>query len=160
MKAKTQGKKAKKTFEEAVRATPDIKDCFMKGKLAIINKEKDKVELSDPRNCGGSLFIDQCLINQQMYPNDNRWDYALDYNAEVFFFEVHTASSSEVSTVLRKLDWLKQWLVQKAPEINALKAKAPFFWIQSNGYHILPNSRQERAVNQKGLMPIPKLVLK
>jgi hypothetical protein len=153
-------KNKKKTFKQAIEATPDVYRCFKEGKQAIKNEERDKVELTVPRNCGGSLFIDQCLMDQKKYPGDNRWDYAIDYNGEVYFFEVHTASTSEVNRVLRKLQWLKDWLYQKAPEINALKSKSPFFWVQSDGYHILPNSSQERAVFQKGMKPIPKLILK
>jgi len=130
--------------------------------MPLFHNERNKVELNDSKKCGGSLFIDQCLLNQKLYPNDNRWDYAIDYNGEVFFFEVHKASSGEVSTVLKKFQWLKDWLAQKAPEINALKAKSktPYYWVQSNGFHILPNSSCERAVREKGLKPISKLVLK
>ena len=148
------------SFKQAVAATNDVKDCFREGKQAIPAKEKDKVEFADSKKCGGSLFIDQCLADQKKYPNANRWDYAIDYNGEVFFFEVHTASSDEVSTVIKKLEWLKDWLRSCAPEINALKAKAPFYWVQSNGYHILPNSSYERVAIQKGIKPISKLVLK
>jgi hypothetical protein len=54
---------------------------------------------------------------------------------KVFFFEVHSAKTDEVDTVLRKLAWLKQWLHQKAPEINFLRAEKPYYWIQSNSYH-------------------------
>ncbi len=155
-------KTKKKTFRQAVESTPEVRMCFQEGKLAILNKERNKVELTDSRKCGGSLFIDQCLIDQGMYPQDNRWDYAVDYSGEVFFIEVHTASTGEVSTVLSKLTWLKDWLIHKAPEINSLRAKTktPFYWVQSNGYHILSNSSQERLVIQKGLKPISKLVLK
>jgi hypothetical protein len=154
--------KVRKTFKKAIEETPEVQHCYCEGKSAFPKKDANKVELNDPRKCGGSLFIDQCLFDQGLYPNDNRWDYAIDYNGEVFFFEVHTASSSEVSTVLKKLEWLKDWLINKAPEINALKAKSktPFYWVQSNGYHILPNSSYERAVLQKGMKPISKLVLK
>jgi hypothetical protein len=152
----------RKTFKEAVQATPEVRNNHCEGKLAIPSGERNKVELLDPRKCGGSLFIDQSLIDQGFYPNDSRWDYAIDYNGEVFFFEVHTANTSEVSTVLKKLAWLKDWLRQKAPEINTLKAtsKTPFYWVQSNGYHILKNSAQERQVIQKGLKPISKLSFK
>src|ERR1019366_1917141 len=104
----------KKTFKQAVEATAEVRLCFREGKQAIKNNEKNKVELSESGKCGGSLFIDQCLIDQSKYPQDNRWDYAIDYNGEVFFFEVHTASTGEVSTVLRKLEWLKQWLRNSA----------------------------------------------
>lgn len=154
--------KTRKTFKIAVEETPEVHLCYCEGKLAILNNERNKVELDDPRKCGGSLFIDQCLHVQRLYPNANRWDYAIDYNGEVFFFEIHTANTGEVSTVLNKLAWLKDWLNHTAPAINALKAKTKtsFYWIQSNGYHILKNSSQERAVLQKGLKPISKLVLK
>ena len=154
--------KTKKTFKKAIEETSEIQHSYCAGKMAILNKERNKVELNEARKCGGSLFLDQCLIDQGLYPNDNRWDYAIDYNGEVFFFEVHTACSSQVSIVLKKLEWLKDWLRNKAPEINALKAttKTPFYWVQSNGYHILPNSSHKRAVLQKGLKPISKLILK
>ena len=160
MKSKIAGKKITLTFKQAIEATDEVKRCYNLGKQAIPNSERNKVELTDPRNCGGSLFIDGCLINQRLYPNSNRWDYAIDYNGEVYFIEVHTAKTVEVSTVLRKLDWLKWWLINSAPKIKALQAKVPYYWIQSNGYHILPNSRQEKQLNQNGLKPISKLVLK
>jgi len=150
-----------KTFKKAVEETPEVKNCYCEGKSGILNNERNKIEFADNRKCEGSLFIDKSLNDQGLYPHDNRWDYAIAYDGEVFFFEVHSANTSEVSTVLRKLVWLKDWLVQKAPEINALKArsKTPFYWVQSNGYHILRNSAQERLVNQKGLKPISKLIL-
>jgi len=150
----------RKTFKAAVEATSEVSNCYRPGKQAIITSEQSKCELADPRKCGGSLFIDSCLLEQALYPDSNRWDYAIDYKGEVYFFEVHTASTSEVSTVLRKLQWLKDWLIKEAPEINSLRAISPFYWVQSNGYHILRNSSQERNVIQKGLKPISKLVLK
>ena len=150
----------KLTFKEAVAATADVSKCYRDGKQAILNAEKNKVELADTKKCGGSLFIDQCLIDQNKYPNANRWDYAIDYNSEIYFFEVHTASDGEVSTVVKKLQWLKDWLHHSAPNINLLKAKAPFYWIQSNGYHISKNSKWERVALQQGIKPISKLVLK
>lgn len=148
------------TFKAAVEKTPEVCNCYSTGKQAIAASDQNKCELKEPRKCGGSLFIDKCLHDQSLYDNNNRWDYAIDYNGEVYFMEVHSANTSEVSTVLKKLQWLKNWLIEKAPEINRLRASAPFYWVQSNGYHILPNSSQERVVIQKGLKPISKLVLK
>ena len=160
MKTKSPVQKKKTTFKEAVEATNEVKMCYAEGKQAIEKKDRDKVDLADPRKCGGSLFIDKCLLDQKLYAQDNRWDYAIDYNGEVFFFEAHTASTKEVSTVLAKLKWLKTWLHSKAPEINKLKAKHPFYWVQSTGNHIDRFSPQSRQIAQEGLKPIPKLVLK
>ena len=160
MRAKLHKIKKKKSFKDAVLVTDEVKLCFREGKQAILNAERSKVELINTAKCGGSIFIDQCLFDQKLYPNANRWDYAIDYNGEVFFFEIHNARSGEVSTVLKKLDWLKDWLHSKAPEINSMKAKSPYYWIQSNGYHISKNSSHERNAIQNGLKPISKLVLK
>ena len=152
----------KKTFKQAVVATPEVSKCYKAGLQAIPTNDRKKVELTDTRKCGGSLFIDQCLVDQKLFAQDNRWDYAIDYNGEVYFLEVHSAKTDEVSTVIKKLDWLKQWITNNAPEINKLKAKSktPYYWVQTEGYHIMPGSAQERAANQKGIKPIAKLVLK
>jgi hypothetical protein len=160
MRSKIYKPKKKKTFKQAVEATPMVKDCYRPGKQAILNKEQDKVELTIPRNCGGSLFIDKCLVDQKIDTDKNRWDYAIDYNGEVFFFEVHSAKTGEVSKVLKKLQWLKHWLHTSAPEINALKAETPYYWVKSKSYSILPYSSEERAFQEKGLRPISKLILK
>ena len=157
MKNNSHPQKAKPTFKEVVEATAEVQNCYQVG-LSALGKYSSKIELGDTKQCSGSVDIDACVARQ--YPQSNRWDYALCYKTEVFFVEVHTASTSEVSTVIKKLEWLKQWLHHSASNINALKANEPFYWIQSNGYHILPGSSQERLARQKGIRPISKLVLK
>jgi hypothetical protein len=155
-------KKIQKSFKEAVESTDEVKRCFQAGKQALEEKDRNKIEFADNKKCGGSLFIDKCLSDQKKYPNDNRWDYAIDYNSEVFFIEVHTASSGEVSTVIDKLKWLKTWLRTAAPEIDKLKATSrhPFYWVQSGGFNIPRHSKQYRLVEQLNIKPISKLVLK
>ncbi len=144
------------TFEIAVKATSDIKDCFQNGLLGL-GKHSNKVELSDPARCEGSVDIDSCLTKK--YPTSNRWDYAFSYKGDVYFIEVHSAQTSEVKTVLSKLNWLKNWLRENASEIDKLKARKPYYWVQSGGFAILPNSRQFRAVSQNGIKPISRLAL-
>jgi hypothetical protein len=75
----------RKTFRQAVEATPDVSHCYRQGKQAIKNDERGKVEMTDSRKCGGSLFIDQCLVDQNKYSQENRWDYAIDYNGKSVF---------------------------------------------------------------------------
>ncbi len=157
MKVKKKGKAQKSSFEEAVKATSDISDCFQKG-LKAFGKDSTKIKLNDGKQCEGSVDIDTCVTAK--YPNDSRWDYMFSYMESVYFVEVHSADTSEVSVVLKKLKWLKDWLRTQAPEIDKLKAKEnSFFWIQSNGYSILPNSRQARLLAQEGLKPISALKL-
>ena len=145
-------------FKKAVENTPDIANCYQSG-LQALGKYSKKIELEDTTLCSGSVEIDECT--KAKYPNDPRWDYALCYNSEVFFVEVHTANTREVNAVLNKLQWLKDWLNNEAPEINQLKAKnQPYVWLQSNDFHIPKTSPQYRLVVQKGIKPMAKLVLK
>jgi hypothetical protein len=145
-------------FKDAVLATPEVKDCYREG-LQALGIHSSKVLLSDTRKAEGSVEIDACV--SEKYPQDNRWDYALGYDGEAYFMEVHTANTSQVSTVLRKLQWLKDWLHAEAPEINKIKAKerTPFYWVFSKKFDIDKNSRQYKLLVQKGLMPTSKLKL-
>ena len=67
--------------------------------------------------------------------------------------------TSEVGVVLKKLQWLKDWLNNKAPNINRLKAQTPYYWIQSNNFAIPKTSPQYKRITQAQLKPIKQLVL-
>lgn len=146
------------TFKQAIEATPHVATGFRIG-LTALGAHSSKISVSNTHHLQGSLDIDTFTTSR--YPNSNRWDYAFAYKGEAFFIEVHSANSSEVRTVLRKLQWLKDWLNQHAPEINKLKAKKlpPFYWIQSKGFAIPKTSPQYRAAEGAGLKPISKLNL-
>lgn len=154
-------KKPHQSFKEAVEATGEVKNCYMAGLNALSKSHKNKINLGNPDKCGGSLFIDLCLSNQGKYLNDNRWDYAFDYKGEVFFIEVHPAKSNEVETVIKKFEWLRNWLTSKAPGLNTLKAKSrfPYYWIQTSAFDIPKHSSQYRRISQLNLKPIPALSL-
>jgi len=143
-------------FKEAVEQTEDVKNCYKTGLQALGNHSK-KIEVSDTSKCEGSVEIDRCV--ESKYPQDNRWDYTLSYKGKVYFVEVHSAETSEVSVVLKKLQWLKDWLNQQAPLIKKLSTDEPYCWIQSGRYNILKGSKQERLLAQKGLKLISKLIL-
>lgn len=142
-------------FKAAVLLTPDVQNCFQAG-LKAFGSYSAKINLKSI--CEGSVEIDECVKHK--YPNDNRWDYTFGYNGECYFVEVHSANTSEVSEVLKKLQWLKWWLVNNAPELNKIKAKInPFIWVASGKYDILPGSRQHKLILQSGLNPISRLDL-
>jgi hypothetical protein len=151
-------KKVKITFKHAVEATPDVKNCYKQGLLAL-GPYSSKVAVSDTKKLHGSIDIDSCTRTK--YPSENRWDYAFAYNSEVFFIEVHSANTREVKTVLKKFQWLKDWLNQKAPEINKMKAKSvsPFYWVQSKGFAIPKTSPQYRLAQSNGIIPVSNLRL-
>jgi hypothetical protein len=142
-------------FKKTIEATQEVKNCYQNG-LQALGKYSSKIELENTSKCEGSIDLDVCLLTT--YPQDNRWDYVFSYKGHTYFVEVHSAHTSEVNVVLQKLEWLKDWLPNKAPEIHQLSPKS-FYWIQSNGYHIAKNSRQEKQLAQKGLRPVNKLKL-
>jgi hypothetical protein len=144
-------------FKTAVDATAEIAQCYQVG-LQAMGKYSSKIDVTQNSKCDGSVDLDACTT--QLYPTEHRWDYIIGYNTKVYFVEVHSAETSEVSTVLSKLQWLKDWIIEKAPEVNKIKANVPYFWVQSWKYNILPNSPQARRVAKQGLKPIPKLELK
>ena len=138
-------------------ATPEVEGCYQAGLKALKKDHRLKIAPANPSKCEGSLNIDDCTLAR--YPDENRWDYAVAYDSKVYFVEVHAAETGEVSAVLRKLQWLKDWLRLKAPEINKIKADAPYFWIQSGRFSILKHSAQAKQIAQSGIRPIPKLSL-
>ena len=144
------------TFKQAVEATPDVENGYQKG-LGAFGPYSNKINAADKRLLNGSVDIDACTTVK--YPNANRWDYALAYNQKVFFVEVHSANTSQVSVVLRKLQWLKDWLNSDAPEIKKMRAQQPYYWIMSNNNRILRGSSQARQLSQAGLNPISRLNL-
>ena len=143
-------------FKAAVEATSDIKSCYQPG-LRALGTYSNKVSLSNNSLCNGSVDIDECV--KAKYPNANRWDYCIGYDNKAYFVEVHSANTSEVSTMLNKLQWLKDWLNSSAPELNKIKAKPPYYWVMSGKYAILPNSSQARQIAAAGIKPIAKLTL-
>lgn len=156
---RTKGKNDKPiSFKEAVEATPDIANAYCKG-LQALGNYSTKIKLASTHSCEGSVDIDRAT--KQMYQSGNRWDYCIAYDKEVFFVEIHSSNTSNVGEILKKIIWLENWLNTKAPLINAKKAKGKpaFYWIQTNGFHILPNSPQYRKVIQAGIKPVARLQL-
>jgi hypothetical protein len=145
-------------FKAAVEKTKQVKDAYQKG-LKALGPHSKKITLKDASHCEGSIDIDTTLAS--IYPNSNRWDYCFSYKGEAFFVEVHPANTSDVQTVINKHEWLKNWLRDQAPEIGNLTAKSrqPFYWIQTNGFHIIPHSRQFVLLGQKNIRLISRLCL-
>lgn len=148
---------SKKSFKDAVDAD-GILPCYKVG-LRGLGTNSTKIKLGDTKKCEGSVDLDVCFSNSQ--PQSHRWDYCFSYKGEVFFVEVHSAISSEVATVIKKLEWLKDWLNNHAPEVNKLKAvsRTPYYWIQASNFNIPVTSRQFRTAVQAGIKPVPLLKL-
>ena len=82
------------TFREAVAVTPDVCNGYHEG-LTALGRYTAKIRVPDLTKIDGSLNID--ATTRELYPNDCRWDYALGYDGEVFYIEIHSAITSEVT---------------------------------------------------------------
>ena len=151
-KLKTQ--KLESYLKIAVDKTEDVKGNFHMGLGALKSSDRQKIIVPNTRYILGSLDID--TSTKEKYPQKNRWDYAIEYNNETFFIEIHPGSTNQIPIVLAKLEWLKKWLTEKAPEIKVLKPKnkPPYHWIYTNRYAILPNSKYGKLLAQKQLVPV------
>jgi len=114
----------------------------------------------------GGIDLDSVL--RQHRPNDNRWDYGLGYkpangSEQAVWVEVHSVKTSEVSKVLNKLQWLKNWLNENAAQLRQLSDRGDrdirYVWIASSGVNIPQNSPQARQLAQSGLSLKKKLPL-
>ena len=140
-------------LKKAVVQTSDVTGHFMKGIQAVKKEYHAKIQVSNPRNLTGSVDID--TATSLLYPDANRWDYAIEYNSETFFVEFHPASTSNVEEMIRKISWLDWWLREKAPSIGALKSKKgnAYHWVATGSINILNGSRQYRQLAERGLLP-------
>lgn len=150
--------KAANKFKEAVESTREVKDGFCQGLQALKKTDRFKVSCRNSCKLEGSLDIDTNV--KALYPNSDRWDYAISYSGKVCYCEVHPAETSEVTKMIGKLTWLKQWLKYKAPNINALPACTPkYVWVSSGRVNVLPTSREKR-ISSSGIVLTRRLNLK
>lgn len=148
-------------FRDAVgQAEHPVNTACKPGKKALERKHRNLVNCEEPQRITGSVNLDAALASLRKYASEPRWDYGLGYIPEdgrecALWVEVHTATTREVSAVLRKLRWLEQWLNSSADDLRKLTDSADeknrFVWIASNGVHIPPNSRQARELNRSAI---------
>lgn len=154
------------SFEDAVKdAAPPLSTVFQPGKQALKGEHRQRVRCRVPSRITGSIDVDAALADAQ--PQASRWDYGIGYrpphgDERALWVEVHPAATSDVDTVLRKLAWLKAYLRESAPALDALTVadagSKPFVWLATGRVRITPNSRHARLLRQSGL-DLPRQVL-
>ena len=154
------------TFRKAVEAaTPPVNRAYRRGKQALENRHRAQVTCTHSRRLTGSIFLDSALAQEPGYAQKPRWDYGLGYTPEnerecAVWVEVHSATTREVSTVLNKLQWLRDWLNSEAEQLRKMtfftRDDFRFVWIASSGVNIPKNSRQARQLSQSGISSVRK----
>lgn len=139
--------------------------------LKALGGHAAKVQCSTPRRITGSIDIDTALASDPAFAQSNRWDYGFGFMAQdndsteiAVWVEVHSADTGEVSTMIKKKKWLRDYLISQCEDLwklTAIKDRAveEFHWVASKGVHINRNSSQARALSQAGIS-WPQSVLK
>ena len=146
------------TFRMAVEAAPPpVNGAYRPGKQAL-NGYRNRVNCADSRRLTGSMDLDSALKKEQAHAA--RWDYGLGYKPprgreQAIWVEVHAATTGEVSRVLDKLQWLKDWLNGEAEDLKRLTDRAGadirYVWIARGKVRIPSHLPQARRLNQSGL---------
>ncbi len=131
----------KASFVDAVKAAPPpVPSALQQGKQALSRGHRAQVQCNDEARWTGSIELDEALRAEPQHASASRWDYGLGYkNPEglesALWVEVHPAETGEVSTVLKKLRWLKEYLRADCPELWSLTGGTPeqlrFVWVAS-----------------------------
>lgn len=137
-------------FKQAVEGTPEICEGYRIGLQALKEGDRQLIATGNTRLLEGSVDIDACTREKR--PDEARWDYAIGYDGKAYFVEIHPADTSNVSEIISKADWLKNWLKNQAPALKALAPDNTFYWIPSGRYKILPNSPQFKRLAQSNVL--------
>lgn len=161
MKRREPPEAAHNPFRDAVIRTPELgEDSFHQGLRAIASSYRGRVTAQRSQLLG-SVDVDTAL--RQTYPQQPRWDYGIgiqrDGYTAAIWVEFHPAETNKVDEVLSKVKWLKDWLRQNAPQLDALTPdQNAFHWVATNGCHIQRTSPQARRLFGEGL-ELPRRIL-
>lgn len=141
-------------FKAAVKKTPNLGNAWRPGLQALRPEDKPHIKTEDTRRFSGSADIDTAL--RKVEPNANRWDFAISYrhtnrNSEfIYWIETHTGSDNQIKIVLKKLEWLKNWL--RGDGKNFSSFGGDFLWVSSGYTFFTKGSKQVKELAQKGLI--------
>jgi hypothetical protein len=151
-------------FQKAINATVHLK--WRVGLSAVKKGEgKGQINVSNRKVLLGNAYMDGDCASD--FPNTCRWDYAIGYyranRTIAYFVEVHSAETSEISKMERKLQWLFDYLREDSQhELCALKRE--IHWVASGRINIPKHTPQYRKLSttlrKRGLKgPVKSLVL-
>ncbi len=164
--ARRGGKKPRREFRDALgEIGPPVSAAYKLGLQALSQPHRGLVSCADGRLLTGSIDLDSALRKDR--PNAPRWDYAIGYRhgaaEHAVWIEVHGAQTGKVKEMIRKLDWLKDWLNADGQPLRRMTgtddAVPAFVWLASGRLNLPPNSRQAKLARQKGIFPRKRLVL-
>lgn len=148
------------TFREAVQGTPHLERAWKPGLGALRTRDRGHIKPSDPRRLQGSVDVDAALREHE--PNANRWDFAIGYRHTnrpkdcIYWVEIHTADDKEFDVVLRKMNWLRDWLAGDGRTLNQFESD--FVWVSSGANSLTLGAPRLKQLAQLGLQQKTKFL--
>ena len=145
----------------AVNDTPEVAGYYQAGLQALEAKDRDKglIYYESPKKIQGSVYLDKAT-EKCKHPFPGRWDYMIEYNNEIYYYEPHPATGGgKIDEVCGKADWLLWWLKNNAPKIKALGTKG-LYWVHTGTCSIDKNSQQYKKLMEKGVKLDSRLYMK
>lgn len=126
--------------------------------LQALGANSNRIQVVPPSKATESVDLDAALTEAKV--PGAKWDYGIGIarrsGHEIAWVEVHTATSSEVDAVLKKLDALRSWLRAHPPHCTG--APSSFHWVATGaGVHI--DAARRRRLNAAGLR-MPRSLLR
>jgi hypothetical protein len=142
------------SFKTALENTLNLENSYQPGLQALRAEDRPHIQADDTRRLRGSADIDAALLKAE--PNANRWDFAIAYQhtnpnaAEfIYFVELHTASDSQVSVVIRKAQWLVNWLQNDGRLLAAFDHD--IVWVSSGSTSFTPSATKLKQMALLGM---------
>ena len=141
-------------FEEAV-ANSEARGSYRVGLKALTEGDRNRLSCQNTRKISGSLNLDSALA--QIYPNASRWDYGIGIrkkvsNDKAIWVEVHPGDGNQVSKIIEKLRWLKNWLKNNGGDLLTItEGDYPYVWVASGRVSFQRNSPQARRLALAGI---------
>lgn len=137
------------TFRACVNAIPALADAYQPGIRALRKDDRSRIVCANTDRLTGSVDVDAALAGD--FPNAPRWDYVIGHKngktEEAIWVEVHSASSGHVRHVIRKAQWLRQWLSVNARSLLDMTRESDgFVWLSTGAVSIQRGSPQARAL--------------
>lgn len=128
------------------------------GGLRKSDRSRVKVPYSSLLTC--SIDLDASL--KHGYPQANRWDYAIEYDRRTYFLEVHPASTSEINSMIQKVEFLERWAGSHLPKLLEPQPGVSvrcYYWIASGStdLRISQTSPQARKLAMKHIKPVGRI---
>jgi len=140
-------------FKEAVEATPHLRGAYCTGLRALRAEDRSHIDAEDTRQLKGSVDVDLAL--RATDPHGNRWDFGIAYKHSnrkeevIYWAELHTASDSQVSVVIRKVQWLLRWLRGQGAPLAVFERD--IVWVSSGATTFTLSAPQQKQMAQAGL---------